>query len=267
MPTIDTNAGALWFDTMDLTPPWDTAPETVLFLHGVGIEHGIWCHWWPVVSSRLRIAVMDMRGYGRSPAPADGYRWSIESLGEDVLAVADAAGAERFHFVGESAGGAVGYWLAINRPERLRSLTACTAPHLGANIRGLPKWRDTIENEGMAAWSETMLASRFGPGGIGDAERNWFHAAQQACDRHAVLDLADMLATVDLSDGLPEIRVPTLMIGGDSSPFLPPATLIDTHSRVPGAELRLFDGARHGVVLSHGAAAARAMLDFLDRRT
>lgn len=267
MPTIDTGAGALWYDVMDLTPPWDSEPETVVFLHGVGIEHRIWCRWWPVLSPRLRIAVMDMRGYGRSPAPADGYRWSLEGIAGDVLAVADAAGAERFHFVGESAGGAVGYWLAIERPERLRSLVACTAPHRGENIRGLPKWRETIESRGMAAWSETMLESRFAAGAIGEAERRWFHAAQQACDERAVLDVADMLGAVDLSDGLARIEAPTLMIGGDSSPFLPPATLIDTHSRVPGAELRLFDGARHGVVLSHGEAAARAMLDFLDRRT
>ena len=75
-----------------------------------------------------------------------------------------------------------------------------------------------------------------------------------------------MLAEVDLSDELGRIDTPTLMIAGDSSPFLSPLTLADTHSLVPGAELMLFSRARHGVVLSHVTAAAKAVLDFLDAR-
>ena len=266
MATVDTAAGPLWFETMDLTPRWTAEPETVLFLHGVGIDHGIWSRWWPILAARYRIVVTDMRGYGRSAKPPADYAWSMDGMIGDVLAVADAAGAEKFHFVGESFGGAAGYYLAIHRRERLRSLVACTAPHRGANIRGLPDWRRIIEGRGMEAWSESMLKSRFVDGAIGAAERRWFHEVQRACDPDSVLGQADMLAAADMTDGLPEIATPTLMIGGDSSPLLPPSVLVDTHARVPGAELRLFDGARHGVVLSHGEAAARTMLDFIDRR-
>ena len=266
MPTLETRDGPLWYDSVDLTPPWIPDPETVLFLHGVGIDHGIWTRWRPVLAGRFRIVVMDMRGYGRSAKRADGHRWSIEGLVDDVEAVADAAGAERFHFVGESFGGAIGYALAIRRRRRLRSLVACTAPHRGKSIRGLPDWRGLVEAEGMTGWSRMMLDRRFAPGAIDARERRWFDETQRACDPDVVLDQADTLARIDFSDDLPGVTTPTLMIGGDSSPVLPPATLADTHARVPGAALRLFDGARHGVVLSHGAAAARVMLEFLDAR-
>ena len=266
MPTVNTAGGPLWYDLTDLTPPWTSDPETVLFLHGVGIDHGIWCRWRPVLSARYRILVMDMRGYGRSGKPVDGYAWSMDGLSADVLAVADAAGVERFHFVGESFGGAVGYHLAIHHRDRLNSLVACTSPHRGKNIRGLMDWRPLIEKEGMAGWSAKMMARRFAPGAVPDPEWRWFDSVQQACDPGIVLDQGDMLHAIDLSDDLPGIETPTLMIGGDASPLLPPPVLVDTHARVPDAALRIFDNARHGVVLSHGEQAARTMLDFLDSR-
>ncbi len=267
MPTLDTADGQLWYDVIDLTPPWMSEPETVLLHHGVGIDHGIWCRWLPVLSGRLRIVVMDMRGCGRSTKSSGDRGWSMEGLARDVLAVADAAGAQRFHYVGESLGGALGYYLAIHHSARLHSLVACTAPHRGDAVRGLSKWRGLVESGGMAAWSEMMMNSRFVPGALDDRASHWFLDAQRACDPDALLGQAGMLRALDLSDGLPDIVAPTLMIGGDSSPVLPPVVLADTHARIPGAALRLFSGARHGVVLSHGTQAAQAMLDFLDERS
>ena len=264
MPVLDTPAGPLRYVAHDLTPPWIPEPETALFLHGVGIEHGIWARWLPILGARCRLVLMDMRGYGGSRPVAAGHEWSIEGLAEDALAVADAAGAERFHFIGESFGGAVGYWLAVHRRERLRTLTACTAPHNGARIRGLPDWRGIVEERGMEGWSAKMMESRFAPQAIRAAEWRWFDAAQRACDPGTVLGQADALLTVDMTGGLPGITTPTLAIGGDSSPVLPPPVLAETHALIPGAALRIFDGARHGVVLSHGEQAARTMLAFAE---
>jgi pimeloyl-ACP methyl ester carboxylesterase len=265
MPMLETADGALWYEVTDLTPPWEEAPM-VVFHHGVGIDHGIWWRWWPVLARRFRLVNFDMRGYGSSPEPGEGFAWSMEGLAEDTLAVARAAGAERFHFVGESIGGAIGYHLAIHHAQALISLIACTAPHRGGAIDWLDQWRPVIEGEGMRGWSERMMERRFAPGALAEAEWQWFHRIQSACDSAIVLGQAEMLAAVDMSDELGRITVPTLMIGGDASPFLPAPVLADTHSRVPGAEMQLFAGARHGVVLTHGTAAAQAMLDFLDRR-
>jgi pimeloyl-ACP methyl ester carboxylesterase len=266
MPMLETADGPLSYDVVDLTPPWVDSPECVLFHHGVGIDHRIWARWWPVLAHRFRLITFDMRGYGRSAVPAPGYAWSMEGLARDALAVADAAGAAKVHFVGESLGGALAYWLALHAPERLHAIVACTAPHRGGSIDWLAEWRAFVDDRGMTAWSERMMERRFAPGALDEPAWQWFHQTQAACAKHVVLDQGEMLGTVDLSDDLGRIRVPCLMIAGDSSPFLPPPVLADTHARVPGAEMRLFNGARHGVVLSHGVAAAQTMLDFLARR-
>ncbi len=266
MPMLETADGALYYDVTDLTPPWHETPETVIFHHGVAIHHGIWARWWPVLARRYRLVRFDMRGYGKSAVPPEDYAWSIEGLVSDVFAVAEAAGAERFHFVGESLGGALGYHLASRHPERLLSLIACTAPHRGGSVNWLQEWQTFIDENGMSGWSERMMDRRFFPGALPDAEWQWFHKVQSACPAHVVIGQGEMLLTVDLSDDLERIATPTLMIAGDSSPFLTSTTLADTHSRVPGAQMQLFAGARHGVVLSHGTLAAQAMLDFLKRQ-
>jgi hypothetical protein len=56
----------------------------------------------------------------------------MADLASDVLALAGLVGAERFHYVGLSLGGAVGQQLALDAPDRLLSLTlACTAARFG----------------------------------------------------------------------------------------------------------------------------------------
>lgn len=63
-----------------------------------------------------------MRGFGQSSVPPRDYRWTFEGLVDDLLKVADAAGVERFHLVGESIGGTVALACALAHPQRLLSL-------------------------------------------------------------------------------------------------------------------------------------------------
>ena len=72
MATVDTGDGHIYYETIEMTPPWRAAPETILFHHGVGIDRRIWAEWLPVLAERYRIVWFDPRGYGRSPVPEDG---------------------------------------------------------------------------------------------------------------------------------------------------------------------------------------------------
>ena len=65
---------------------------------------------------------------------------------------------------------------------------------------------------------------------------------------------------------LAELRVPTLLLAPGQSPFVPLPVMEEMHAAIPGSELRVFAGARHGLPYSHGAACGRALRDFHDRR-
>lgn len=73
----------------------------------------------------FRLIVPDLRGRGRSAAPATGY--SMEDHARDVLALLDALGLDRVVVVGHSFGGFLGIYLAATRPERVDRLVVIDA--------------------------------------------------------------------------------------------------------------------------------------------
>ena len=264
MPLATTAHESLYYEIIDITPAWQQPAETILFHHGIGADPGIWTDWLPVLATRYRLAYFDMRGYGRSHiAPAD-FRWSLDLLAADILAVADAAGAERFHLVGESMGGTIGLWCAIQYPERIASLTVSNGAHLGASIQRAETWRKTIDEQGIKAWSDQFMADRFYPGAIDPAKYAWFSRQQEKWGRDAILNALSVLIGADMRAHLGRIACPVLLLHGDSSPFIPVSVMAELHAMLRDARLMVFPGARHGLPFSHGLECAQVLRDFLN---
>jgi 3-oxoadipate enol-lactonase len=266
MTMLETGTGAIHYELIELTPPWVEAPECVLLHHGIGTSADIWAGWLPVLTPRYRILRFDLRGFGRSRAAAQGFAWSLDAMLDDALAVADTAGIGRFHLVGESAGGTLALHAAASRPERLLSATGVSCTHRGGPIRRVREAWSEIEETGLAAWSKGMMAKRFHDGAVEPAAHAWFEREQAAGDPQAVLDVAQLLVDTDLSEALPKIRVPVLLLAPDGSPFVGPHITTEMHQMIPGAELQIFAHARHGLALSHGRECAERLCRFLARR-
>ena len=94
----------------------------VLFLHFSGANLRMWDRIIPQMKSAHRCIAVDLRGHGKSSAPASGYNAS--DFAGDVLGVLDALAIGRAHLVGSSLGAEVGLRLAAAHPERVLSLTA-----------------------------------------------------------------------------------------------------------------------------------------------
>ena len=118
----------------------------------------------------------------------------------------------------------------------------------------------------MAAWGEMMTPLRLDRAHVPEAKCRWFERVQAEASSDSVLDLADLLIGTDLTGELGTIQAPALLLAPDQSPFVPLAVMEDMHARVPGSELRVFRGARHGLPCSHGVECGRILQDFLDRR-
>jgi pimeloyl-ACP methyl ester carboxylesterase len=72
------------------------------------------------------------RGYSPRARPTGVAEYATEKLAGDVLAIADAIGAGRFHLVGHDWGGVLGWMLAAGRHDRIRSVTSLSTPHPAA---------------------------------------------------------------------------------------------------------------------------------------
>src|SRR5919205_2493698 len=107
MPIAATAEGGLHYDVVDQLSPWRKPRLPILFHHGIGASAAIWAGWYSTLVDDHRLVTFDMRGYGRSHIPGAGFAWSLDRMVEDVFAVADAAGLQQFHLVGESIGGTV----------------------------------------------------------------------------------------------------------------------------------------------------------------
>ena len=249
--------GTLAWDVVDLTPPWLATPSTVILHHGLGTNADMWSEWLPRLAARHRVVRFDMRGCGRSGHLTYAGPLSLDLFRDDVLAVADAAGAERFHLIGESFGGTVALFTGATRREQLLSVTTVSSPHRGARMRILEDWKELADDpESMRAWSERMMTYRFFDGAVPREALDWFRVLQDRTDPSLVRDVAQLVRTMDLTPLLRGLDLPTLLIAPDSSPFVEAELVSELHGIMPASSLQIFAGTRHGLAFSHAAACA-----------
>jgi pimeloyl-ACP methyl ester carboxylesterase len=129
--------------------------DVVLCLHGWP-QH--WYEWRGLLPALAadghRALALDLRGFGWSDAPRDGYE--KENLAADVLAVLDELGLERVKLVGHDWGGWVGFLLCLRAPQRFERF-------LALNI--VPPWislRVTIGHAWRFWYQQLVLAPGIG---------------------------------------------------------------------------------------------------------
>jgi pimeloyl-ACP methyl ester carboxylesterase len=120
----------LTFDVSDWGP---LGGRVVIALHGFPEDR----MGWESLAGALadaghRTLAPDQRGYSPGAQPSGRRAYVLDRLGADVLALADAAGAERFDVVGHDWGAVVAWALAARHPSRVRTLTALSVPHPAA---------------------------------------------------------------------------------------------------------------------------------------
>jgi pimeloyl-ACP methyl ester carboxylesterase len=263
VPYAETTAGTLYYEVADLVAPWETRRETIVFHHGIGASPGIWRAWLPHLIDRYRIVWFDMRGFGRSAIPALGFNWSLECLSSDLLAIADAVGAERPHLVGESIGGTIALHCAIHNPGRAATLTISNGADFGAPLRKVHEWRKQIDDEGIKAWSDQFMRDRFYDDALEEGKRAWFSGEQETWQRDSILNALGVLVGTDLRSRLSGVTCPVLLLHGDSSPFIPVSVMAAMHEALPDSRLEVFAHARHGLPFSHAEQCAKSLREFL----
>jgi pimeloyl-ACP methyl ester carboxylesterase len=105
----------------------------LILLHGFPETSGMWE---PLIDAAAaagyRVVAFDQRGYSPGARPDQLEAYALPELHADVLAIADAAGFERFHLAGHDWGSVVGWSVAGSEPDRVLSWTSLSIPHGGA---------------------------------------------------------------------------------------------------------------------------------------
>ncbi|MEV4564537.1 alpha/beta hydrolase [Nonomuraea sp. NPDC049419] len=100
--------------------------DPVVLLHGFPQTHLMWRHVAADLAADHTVICPDLRGYGASDKPedVDGETYSKRTMGNDVVALVEALGFERFALVGHDRGALVAVRAGLDHPDRVTHLAA-----------------------------------------------------------------------------------------------------------------------------------------------
>jgi 3-oxoadipate enol-lactonase / 4-carboxymuconolactone decarboxylase len=209
----------------------------LMLAHSLGQDHGMWDAQASDLSAHFRVLRYDIRGHGASSAKPGDY--TIEQLGNDALALADALGIDRFAFCGLSLGGMIGLWLAAQAPTRL---TACVLANTSARpgAERMEARRKTVLDRGMQAIVDDVMGRFFSPRMLADNPPS-VAAARRTLLATSPIGYAGCCAAIrdlDLTAATERMRVPVLVINGELDMSLPWSGHGEVLARaIPGARV------------------------------
>lgn len=244
--------------------------EPLLLVAGQGSDHTTWDRVVDDLAAHHTCIRWDHRGTGASDAPRQ-PSYTIEGFADDAVALLDHLGIDRAHAYGVSMGGRICQRLAVSHRERVGALVlGCTTPGNRHGVRRPP------EAEALFLDAEADLDTRVrrlveamvSPAW---AEANpWYVERTRQRLEHPIPAHARALhyrasEGHEAWDELPAITNPVLVLHGDQDVVNASANAPLLAERIPGAELHLIAGGRHGFFVEHRDEANRVVLDFLAR--
>jgi 3-oxoadipate enol-lactonase/4-carboxymuconolactone decarboxylase len=237
----------------------EAAPPLILG-PSLGTSLAVWDAQVPALARTHRVVRYDLPGHGDSPAQLVQAGATVADLGRLVLELADSLGIETFAYAGVSLGGAVGTWLAVNHPDRVRSLALlCTSAWFGEPA-GWQERAALVRAKGTDPVADSAAGRWFTPDFVGEPAAEALVADMRAADAEAYAACCDALAAFDLRAELPEISAPTIVIAGREDPATPPAHARELADGIPGASLTEVAHASHLANVERPAPVLAALL-------
>ena len=245
----------------------------LVLAYGIGGNTEMWDVNVAALSAAHRLILWEPRGHARSDSPEDPARVSFARWVLDLRDVLDHLRLRRAHVGGLSLGAGIATRFALRFPGRVRSLlvtNSSSAAGLPLSVDNLVMRAQSIKitlEKGMDAMAEYAMEAnpnlverlKIDPG----ASAEFYEEYRRLSPIGYANSLRALLAMDHISDELPKLRVPVLLIGGDRDPSLAPMQVMKR--KIRGAKLLVLSPASHFANRDQPAAWNRAALDFLAR--
>lgn len=260
-------------------PFGDPTDAAMLLVMGLGAS----MLWWEdgfcrmLADSGRFVIRYDHRDTGRSVTYEPGRPgYSGDDMVADAVGVLDSYGVQAAHMVGVSAGGAFAQLLALDHPDRVRSLVLISTSPATPGDRGLPSPAEAFGRFVATAqvdWSdpESVIDHLVDYSHLLAGDRRPFDEDAHRARIRRDVDRAHNIAALRNHDVIPDsertrealssISAPTLVIHGTADPMFPPQHGEALAAEIPGARLLLVDGAGHGVDRADWDAVVAAIVE------
>lgn len=255
--------------------------ELVVLLHGFPEFWYSWRHQIGALARHCRVVAPDQRGYNETDAAGP---YDTRTLQEDVIQLIEQLGESDAHIVGHDWGGAIAWLLAIEHPDRVRSLAVCNLPHPAVFQHGVRRPRQLLRSWYMGFFQLPWLPERVLAAGryhrlarrmirecrpgtftrddirayLGAWRRqglgggiNWYRALARSCPH--------------LPDPIPLVVAPTTLIWGDNDSYLGRELTEGTERHVADLTVHHLPGVSHWVQQEAPAEVNTYLLQHLER--
>ncbi|HVF12641.1 MAG TPA: adenylate/guanylate cyclase domain-containing protein [Actinomycetota bacterium] len=204
------------------------------------------------LSKFSRLIIVDQLGTGMSDKLTISSLPTLESWSDGMLAVLDAAGAERPTLLCFDAAGCAGVFFAATYPDRISSLILSNSfAKLGRTPDyppGMPApWKEMISSVMNSGWGTDSLLKFTAPTAAHDSEvtSSWARYERMIASPGDLSAVMNMIWELDVRPILPSISVPTRVIHSGANPYIRPDHGRYLHEHIPGSTLTLIDTPDH----------------------
>ena len=271
MPTVHANGIDIWYERLgpNASVARGPSPERLplVLTHGFA---GPSAHWRPEVlplAEKRPLVLYDVRGHHWTTVPQDPSEYSLPLFAADLAALLKAIGIERAHIGGVSMGGMVSAQFAVDHPVTCASVLLCDTTCGNAPALAVPP----LEPDAAAQWEMRLVTGitllkeavrYYGLEATLLREWEWKKANDPHLDE-SPYSLENDLARIklmtpeghigaasaiasrpDLTDRIPRITAPTLVMIGEWDDFLPCA--LRDHELIAGSRLVVRRQCAHG---------------------
>jgi 3-oxoadipate enol-lactonase len=220
----------------------------IVLLHGLAGDRLVWNAVVPGLAREFRVIAPDLPGHGETTLPA-GSTSSFDELEADVLAFLDHLDLSAVHWVGLSAGAFLALRVALDHPERSRSLTLVSGAAYSDNHQKavMDRWWSIYDKEGPDAFALRLLKDVYYP--------DWIEAHLEVADLlRAEAEHRDYasarawgraLATFDEKNRIANLTVPTLMVQAMDDGVVDASHGRILRQTIPGAQIRILTQTGH----------------------
>lgn len=249
--------------------------EPLLMIIGASGTTALWGPTIPILSREYKVIAFDNRGIGYSEAPESAF--TIKMMADDAAGLLDALGIDSAHVMGCSMGGMIAQEFVLNYASKLVSLIlGCTSPGGSEASLRTVSFPDELAAfaEQMAAMSQedlakisvgTLYTPEFIEGNPKVVEETIGWLMEKPIPPSIRTRQIEAAMDHDTYDRLPQIKAPTLVVGGEKDILIPPEYQKLLASRIPNAELVMWDDLAHGFFLQKPQETLNVVLDFLRR--
>jgi pimeloyl-ACP methyl ester carboxylesterase len=254
--------------------------DPVVFVHGLSGSWPNWLEQLPVFAKDRRVIAMDLPGFGHSPMPEE--RITISAYARIVDGLLQALGVSAATLVGNSMGGFVSTELAIAFPQRVERLVLVSPAGISTyRNREMERLEPYLRRlapmvaayTGWTATKSDWVASR--PGlrnlALGFVTRHPSRlpaalAAEQMRGMGKPGFMEALRANVDypISERLPEIACPTLIVWGDEDKVIPVGDASVFEDLIPDSRKVIFEGTGHMAMLERPVAFNELLSEFVE---